>query len=91
MSFEEEIKKWIFLYLGDEIMGIKVFKKDNKISAKGIPNVSSLGILAGILILFLCFLSQSSPRPINVLVIAIFGMIIIIASIIHAIRETKET
>jgi hypothetical protein len=71
-------------------MGIKVFKKDNKIIAKGIPNVSSLGILAGILILFLCFLSQSSPRPINVLVIAIFGMIIIIASIIHAIRERQK-
>ena len=71
-------------------MGIKVVKKGNKIIAKGIPKISKGAILTGILILVLCLLSSSSPKPMNVLAIAIFAIIIIIASLVHALRERQK-
>ena len=72
-------------------MVIKVVKNGNKTIVKGIPKRAKEAILVGILILvFLSIFGLGSPKPFNVLIIAIFGMIIIIGGLIHAIKERKK-
>ena len=74
-----------------EIKGIKVIEKDNKIIAKGIPERTKGILLAGILILILVlFIGSISPNKFNPTVIAIFALVIIVGSIIHAIKQRKK-
>lgn len=71
--------------------GIKVVKKGNKITAKGMPERTKGILLAGILILILVlFVGSISPNKFNPTVIAIFALVIIVGSIIHTLKERKK-
>jgi len=75
----------------NKINGIKVIKKGNKVVATGMPSRVKGALLTGILILILCvFVSGSAPNRMNVLAIAIFAIVIIIGSIIVALRERQK-
>jgi len=75
----------------NETKGIKVIEKDNKIIAKGIPDRTKGALLTGILILILVlFVSNFSPNKFNVMVIAIFALVVIVGSIIHTLKERKK-